>query len=184
MTDLAPVEREDVAEGRKNVGELVDFFRLSGSLRHCTPTSNLLKIYRSGFIEPNIKGRFPNASPNSTHSLARCLNAISLFDFRSRPIEEILIQSMKWRGMFEQQNWVVIEINSTALDQTKLIPTWDMSHEEKKRIATGGGIPTHFPSLEVCYQGAIPVSSFVRCIRVRKVAPFDFEQVHATEFAT
>lgn len=178
-------DAERIMEARNALGPILDVLRGRGRLWHRTSVSSLRAILESSGIEPNL-GQFEVTYPQSRSSHGRNLQAVSLFDFDTEPLDEILIQSINWRPFLIDRGdaTVVVQLDRNKLDHSKLVlpPTIRGKNMPVQKNEAGEEyVPTFIPRVEAWYCGVVPCSSFVGYMLVKGRKPFQFcELAHSS----
>ena len=174
-----PYQIERIEEARPRIEPLVNLLRRPDTYWHRTSLIGLKGIFRTGHIEPN-DGRFPHTYGQSRLCMARHLQAVSLFDFNTRPVDEILLRSDRWVQFFSDCGpaTFVIELESSALESNLVVAPGVLTHEEMLRYKSDGlpYVPMYLPAVEAWYREAIPVSAFRRYLAFRRHTDFESQQ--------
>ena len=145
---------------------------LRKGLIHCTSLSALASIFRIGKILPN-DGSFPFTYPQSQNSYASHNRAVSLFDFETPSVAELLDEKWKWGSFFfVHKPTIALRLDRDCL-KTDLIP----NNAAKQEV---GFKKMWIPRVEVWYPEPIPVE--VICGYVLAVSQRDFSGVEITQF--
>lgn len=112
--------------------------------------------------------------------MARDLGAVSLFDFNTRSVDEILLRSNTWGQFFSDCGpaTIAIRIDATALDKEKAVLPGSLTHEDMLRTKPNGAryIPMYLPAVEAWYLGTVPVSAFEEYLVFRRHTNFYYER--------
>lgn len=161
----------------KNANQILQVVRGQKSLWHRTSVPFLKKIFEVGEIRPN-DGCYEYSYPQSKNSLSQRLNGISLFDFDTRPVENILDHECKWVSFMhdKQPLTVLIRLDRNKLNPENIIQPW-INHDSFKIASTPYGdtyIPMHIPEVEVIHKGTIPIVAFNEFFLVTQLTDFKY----------
>jgi hypothetical protein len=112
-----------------------------GQLWHRTSIVALERILRDGALVPNI-GQLPNTFGQSQVSYSRHLGAVSLFDFDTADVPDIIEHEWKWGEVLATRlpATVLIRIMRDALDRTKLLLPTEISDGDRRLDPLPGDI--------------------------------------------
>lgn len=176
-------EHEDETVGRwqTKLSSILPVLRGHRAVWHRTSLKDLDAILKHGAIEPN-DGRFPFSYPQSEKCYARRIGAVSLFDFDSQSLREIILQAHHWAAFLRDKGdltaWT--KIGRERLVGINLMLPGQIRHEDM-RVERGGGrppyIPPYIPRVEAWYKGAIPVNAIQEILLVKDAEGYPFERI-------
>ena len=123
---------------------------------HRIPLSGFREVQKSGAIMPNT-GQYNSTYPQSRGSFGRSIGAVSLFDFDSRSVDEIMDQAHNWAAFFVDQGpaTIVIGIDSKKLEVDKIHRDCDSTSA------------CRIPMVEIWHKGSVKTDAFDDILLIR-----------------